>query len=89
MKKKPEEICKNCQLFDGPSSTCSVRLLVAGQVMRDIPVDPSDTCLWEELGVVEHIKQTRFHVVDPLTGQPTNGNGKVVIEYDQDFFGGQ
>lgn len=82
-----ERICKNCRLFDGPTSTCSVRILAAGQTLRDIPVDPKDSCLWEKLGVADHIKDVRFRVIDPVTGQPTNGNGKVVIEYDKDFFG--
>jgi hypothetical protein len=56
-------------------------------VIRDVPVDPQDPCLWEKLGIAENIKQTRFRVVDPITGEPTKGNGKVLIEYDKDFFG--
>lgn len=87
-KKKPlAHVCGNCRLFDGPSSTCAVRLLINGEVIRDIPVAPKDSCLWEEMGVAEHIKQTRWRVIDPVTGKPTDENGRVIIEYDQDFFG--
>jgi hypothetical protein len=86
-KKEIEHVCGNCRLFDGPSSTCSVRLLVMGQTFRDVPVDPKDKCLWEELGVADHIKQARFRCIDPMTGRGTDGNGMVVIEYEDDFFG--
>jgi hypothetical protein len=83
-----ERICKNCQLYDGPSSTCSVRLLIMGQVIRDIPVDPKDECLWEKEGLADHIHEIRFKVVDPMTGQPTKGNGKVVMEYTDEYLYG-
>lgn len=82
-----ERVCKNCRLFDGPTSTCKVRLIVGGRVFRDVPVSPSDGCLWEEMGVADQIKEVRFRVVDPKTGEPTTGQGKVLIEYPEGFFG--
>lgn len=61
--------------------------MVAGQMYRDVPVDPGDGCLWEELGIADEIKQVRFRVVDPVTGEPTSGIGKVIMECDKGFFG--
>ncbi len=86
-KKEPKHICKFCLLYNEVDSICPVRLIVGGQVFRNIPVLSKDPCLWEELGVADHIKETRFATVDPLTGEPTSGNGRVIIEYDAGFFG--
>lgn len=85
-KKKPvERICKNCLLFSPKTETCSVRVLYAGEKYKNIPVDPKDSCLWEELGIAEHIQQVRFWVEDDA-GNKTNGNGTVKIEYPEGFF---
>lgn len=86
-KKEIEHICGNCRLFDGTTSTCSVRLLVMGETFRDVPVGTKDQCLWEELGLADEIKEVRFKTIDPMTGEGTNGYGKVVMECDKDFFG--
>ncbi len=83
-----DRICKNCLLYDGATSTCGVKLLILGKVLRNIPVDPHDHCLWEEVGLADHIEEVRFRVVDPNTGHQTEGKGKVVMEYtDEHFFG--
>lgn len=81
-----QRICKNCRLFNEPDGTCSIRILHQGVVWRDIPVDPNDECLWEELGIADHIQQVRFWVEDD-NGEPTKGNGTVKIEYPPGFFG--
>ncbi len=81
-----ERICENCRLFDGQTSTCKVRVLVAGHVYRDIPVLGSDTCIYEDLGVADYSQEVRFKVQDPITGEPAT-TGKVTIEYPTEFFG--
>ena len=62
-----------------------VRIVHEGVTWRDIPVDPKDKCLWEDLGVADQIQQVRFWVEDEL-GNPTAGNGRVKIEYPEGFF---
>lgn len=82
-----DRICKNCRLFDHHSRTCAVRLVNGTEVIRDVPVDPYDTCLWEDMGLAEFIREVRFWVEDPTTGEKTDGNGQVKIQYPSEFFG--
>ena len=83
-KKTIKRICENCRLFNPPDSTCSVRLLVEGQVIRDVPVDPIEPCFWETNGFADQIKQVRFWVEDSH-GNHTDGDGTVKIEYPRDL----
>jgi hypothetical protein len=79
-----EPICGNCVLFDGKKEICRVAILVEGQTMH-MPVSPKDRCHMDELGIP--VEQVRWWVEDPKTGEPTDGNGTVKIEYPEGFFG--
>lgn len=81
-----ERICQNCKLFDPHESTCSVRIIYGTEVVRNVPVEGNSSCLWEELGLSDHIKEVRFWVEDEA-GNSTSGNGTVKIEYPDGFFG--
>lgn len=86
-KKKVEEICGNCLLYDRQNKKCRVVILYKGERIR-LPVDPTDKCFYqakfiaapapfhEETFNVE-IQQVRFW----------EENGKVKIEYPLGFFG--
>jgi hypothetical protein len=49
-----------------------------------MPVFPKDKCHMEELGI--EIQQVRWWV-EGQDGKPTDGDGKVKIEYPNNFFG--
>ena len=51
-----------------------------------MPVDPGDKCHMDEIGI--EIKQVRWWVEDE-EGKPTDKNGKVKIEYPEEFFGNE
>ncbi len=78
-----EKNCGNCRLFNKINETCTVSILFEGQ-KYNMPVSPSDKCHMEELGI--EIKQVRWWVEDPKTGEKTD-KGIVKIEYPNDFFG--
>lgn len=80
---KVKKICNNCLLYNRANSTCKVAVLIEGDEYH-LPVDPGDSCHMEELGI--EIKQVRWWVEDE-NGNPTDGDGKVKIEYPNDFFG--
>lgn len=82
-KKKIEKICNNCLLYNRSNSTCKVAVLHEGKEYH-LPVDPGDKCHIEQLGI--EIQQVRWWVEDD-EGNHIDGNGKVKIEYPQDFFG--
>ena len=82
--KSIEKICGNCQLFNKNTESCAVSILLEGQQYH-MPVSPTDTCHMEELGI--EIKQVRWWVEDSKTGEQTDGNGVVKIEYPEGFFG--
>lgn len=97
MKKKPlEPKCKNCRLFDSKSNRCAVVILYEGE-RYNLPVEAEDDCFFEnefvainEQGEKEifkpEVQQARFWVEDQKTGNPTQGDGIVKIEYPEGFF---
>jgi hypothetical protein len=82
-----ERICKNCRLFNPDDSSCSVKLVNGTDVIRDLPVNANDSCVWEDMGLADFIQEVRFWVEDPETGKKTDGNGLVKIQYPEGFFG--
>lgn len=92
-KKKVEPLCKNCRLYDAHRGECRVVILLGGRRVN-LPVDPNDRCFFEQTytdpktgqkETFNEVKQVRFWVEDEK-GQPTDGNGKVKIEYPDGFF---
>lgn len=81
--KKKKEVCGNCRIYNPEKGTCGVAVLIEGKQYH-MPVFPKDKCHMEELGI--EIQQVRWWVEDE-NGKPTDGNGKVKIEYPNDFFG--
>ena len=79
-----EPICKNCRLFDPINNECKVVILWEGE-KYNLPVSPNDRCHMDELGI--EVKQVRWWVEDPKTGEKTDGNGIVKMEYPEGFFG--
>ncbi len=79
-KKKIEEICGNCLLFDCIRDQCKIAVLVNGQEIH-MPVQPKDKCHFDELGI--KVEQVRWWVEED---KPT-GKGQVKIEYPDGFFG--
>jgi len=73
-----EPKCKNCLLFDRQESTCKVAILIEGDKYH-MPVSPEDNCHMDELGIP--VSQVRWWVEDPNTGEQTDKNGIVKIEY--------
>ena len=95
MKKKIEPKCKNCRLFNETNKTCQVVILNEGQRIH-LPVDADDNCFFENEFIAigpkgkesfkAEVQQVKFWVEDPKTGEKTNGNGVVKIEYNPTFF---
>lgn len=81
MKKK--EVCGNCRIYNPDKGTCGVAVLIEGK-QYNMPVFPKDKCHMEELGI--EIQQVRWWV-EGQDGKPTDGDGKVKIEYPNNFFG--
>lgn len=79
-----EPRCGNCLLFDKTNETCNVAILIEGERYH-MPVNPEDKCHMDELGIP--VDQVRWWVEDPSTGEKTDKNGVVKIEYPDDFFG--
>jgi hypothetical protein len=79
-----EPRCGNCLLFDKTNETCNVAILIEGERYH-MPVNPEDKCHMDELGIP--VNQVRWWVEDPSTGEKTDKNGVVKIEYPDDFFG--
>jgi hypothetical protein len=96
MGNKIQKICGNCRLYDPQRGECRVVILWEGE-RRNLPVEPQDQCFYEqEFGAggskfipADEIKQVRFWVEDPTTGEKTNKNGTVKVEYPEGFFGGK
>ncbi len=82
MKKEPK--CGNCLLFNKENETCMVSILINGEKTH-MPVSPEDNCHMEEIGIP--VSQVRWWVEDPKTGEKTEKNGIVKIEYPENFFG--
>jgi hypothetical protein len=79
-----EPRCGNCLLFDKTNETCNVAILIEGERYH-MPVNPEDKCHMDEMGIP--VSQVRWWVEDPSTGEKTDKNGVVKIEYQDDFFG--
>ena len=96
-KKKVKEICKNCKLFNAKESWCQIVVLHEGE-RHHLPVHPNDKCFFEteflaanEEGELEtfkpEIKEVKFWVEDPVTGEKTDQDGIVKVQYPDGFFG--
>jgi hypothetical protein len=79
-----EPKCGNCLLFNKSNQTCNVAILIEGKKYH-MPVGPNDSCHMDELGIP--VQQVRWWVEDPKTGEQTENNGVVKIEYPDNFFG--
>jgi hypothetical protein len=79
-----EAKCGNCLLFNKTNLTCNVAILIEGKKYH-MPVNPNDKCHMDELGIP--VEQVRWWVEDPNTGEKTEKNGVVKIEYPENFFG--
>lgn len=78
-----EPICNNCLCYNREKGECKVAILVGGKQYH-MPVFPGDRCHMDEMGI--EVNQVRWWVEDE-SGKPTDGNGKVKIEYPTGFFG--
>jgi len=96
-KKKVAPICRNCRLFDSANNLCNVKILYKGEKIN-LPVDPDDKCFYEQKFFYENnqgdlesfkpeVQQVKWWTEDPATGQKTDGDGRVKIEYPEGFFG--
>lgn len=81
---KNKKICKNCSLFNKFKQICNVAILHEGK-KYNLPVNEDDKCHLDELGI--EVNQVRWWVEDPITGERTNKNGVVKMEYPVGFFG--
>jgi hypothetical protein len=70
--------CGNCLLFDRDNEVCKVAILLEGEKFY-LPVSAGDRCHMDELGV--EVNQVRWWVEDPVTGEKTDKNGVVKVEY--------
>lgn len=82
-KKEIEKICGNCLLYNQQKKECKIAILIEGQEYH-MPVFVKDKCHFDELNI--SVDQVRWWVEDE-NGNPTKGNGKVKIEYPENFFG--
>ena len=94
-KKKKEQVCGTCRLYNHKKGTCRIAVLYAGEQIY-VPVDPVDKCFYENQylpvkksgetdPVLDHIKQVRFWVEDPGTGKPAK-EGVVKVELPKEDF---
>jgi hypothetical protein len=94
-KKKKEQNCGNCMLYNHEKGVCRITVLYAGEQIH-IPVDPQDKCFFENQYLpadssgktdkaIDHVKQIRFWVEDPNTGEKTE-KGIVKVELPGDDF---
>lgn len=79
-----EKKCGNCLLFRKDSKECGVAVLIEGEVLH-MPVSEGDNCHMDELGI--EVNQVRWWVEDKETGEQTDKDGVVKIEYPTGFFG--
>ena len=82
--KKIKKICGNCRLYESSEQRCKITVLHDGE-RYNMPVSPEDKCHMEELGI--EIQQVRWWTEDAETGEKTNNNGVVKMEYPKGFFG--
>jgi len=81
---KIEPRCGNCLLYRRDRGDCGVAILIDGDTLH-MPVVEEDNCHMDELGI--EVKQVRWWVEDKETGEHTDGDGTVKIEYPEGFFG--
>lgn len=79
-----EKKCGNCLLYRADKGDCGVAVVMEGVILH-LPVYPEDGCHMEELGI--EVNQVRWWVEDKETGEQTDKNGTVKIEYPEGFFG--
>ncbi|RDJ35347.1 MAG: hypothetical protein DWQ19_11065 [Crenarchaeota archaeon] len=85
-KKKPiERKCKNCRLYNMEEKYCRVVVLHNGERINP-PTDPEDYCIFEQEDIAEEIKEVKWWVEDPETGEKCK-EGVVKVEYPIGFFG--
>lgn len=82
-KKQIEQICGNCLLYNNEKKECKIAVLIEG-IEFHMPVSPQDKCHFDALDI--SVQQVRWWVEDE-NGKPTDGKGKVKIEYPENFFG--
>ena len=86
--KKIEKICGNCKLYNPKNKSCSIVILFEGE-RKNLPVDPEDYCFYEDMdneyGFIEDVKEVKFWVENE-SGEKTDGDGVVKIEYPEDGF---
>lgn len=80
-----KQICGNCLLYNNEKKECKIAILIEG-VEYHMPVFHEDKCHMDALDI--QVQQVRWWVEDE-NGKPTDGKGKVKIEYPENFFGEQ
>lgn len=96
-KKKCEPKCGNCRLFDETNRRCGVIILNAGEKIN-LPVDVEDDCFFEQQFIAidkdgkedefrPAVQQVKLWTENPQTGEKTDGDGIVKIQYPETFFG--
>lgn len=81
---RKNQVCGNCLLYRREKGDCGVAVLMEGKTLH-MPVQPNDRCHMEEMGI--EIQQVRWWVEDKDTGEKTEKDGTVKIEYPEGFFG--
>ena len=101
VKKNPcDKKCKNCSLFNPEQKLCGVIIIMHDGTKVHLPVDANDNCFFENKFIAKNpdgktetfkpeVQQVRWWVENPETGKPTDGNGRVKIEYPEGFFGNE
>ena len=99
-KKKIEPVCKNCKLYDAKNGWCGIEIIGVPWELEEginklhLPVDPSDSCFFgnkfvardgEVFDLLEDVKQVKAWIEDPVTGEKTDKDGVVKIEYPKDL----
>lgn len=82
-KREIKKICGNCLLYNPEKKECKVAILIEGEEFH-MPVFVQDSCHMDALNIP--VQQVRWWVEDD-NGKPTEGSGKVKIEYPEGFFG--
>jgi hypothetical protein len=82
-KKKLKKVCGNCLLYNNKKKECKVAIILEGEEYH-MPVHHDDKCHMDELNIP--VEQVRWWVEDE-NGKPTEGKGKVKMEYPIGFFG--
>lgn len=81
-KGKIEPICGNCRLYNHHKGECKVTVMI-GENQFHMPVFPNDKCHMDELGI--EVEEIRWWTEDPLTGNPTDKDGVVKMQFPENF----